>query len=360
MEERIKYLEKLLVERVKELSCLFEISKICQKYDDNLSEKLNKLANETKKGWEFPEQLAVFIEVNDLIIGNLPKTEKTLQTKLIIDGQEKGQILVYYPSGKNDFLKEEQDLLHQIGIEIAAYIERYLKRERDKKIEEILRGNDRLTILAELTAGIAHELNTPLGSILGYSEILLKSEKENSKRKDLQKIISATKNAREIVKRLMYFSCEMPQQFSLLNMNELISENIGFLNRQLTEKKVNLTFDLDISIPLIRLDAVQFSQVLFNLVLNAISAVKPNGNIAIHTKLIQDNIQLVISDNGIGISQENQAHIFKPFFTTKPTGEGTGLGLSVVHGIVKAHNGSISLTSEEGKGTSFNLLFPLN
>ena len=125
-------------------------------------------------------------------------------------------------------------------------------------------------------------------------------------------------------------------------------------------QKVNLTFDLDISIPLIRLDSVQFSQVLFNLVLNALSAVKPNGIIAIQTKLIQDNIQLVISDNGIGISQENQAHIFKPFFTTKPTGEGTGLGLSVVHGIVKAHNGSISLTSEEGKGTSFNLLFPLN
>jgi len=360
LENKVKQLERLLVERVKELKCLFEISKICQEYDENLPAKLLQLSNQLKSGWEFPELLEVYIEIEEIKVGIFPKTKRILQSKLTIDNQDKGQILVYYPNDSIIFLDEEQDLLNQIGIEISAYIERFKQRERDKKIEEILRGNDRLNILSELTAGIAHELNTPLGSILGYSEILLKSEKENHKKKDLQKIISATKNAREIVKRLMYFSCEMPQQFSHLNMNELITENIGFLNRQLLEKSINLQFILDETIPLTRIDAVQFSQVLFNLVLNSINAVSHNGNITIQTKRQKEFIQLLISDDGIGISKENQANIFKPFFTTKPVGEGTGLGLSVVHGIVKAHNGTISLNSSEENGTTFNIQFPIN
>lgn len=360
LEKRVKYLESLLVERIKELKCLFEISKICQKYDDKLIDKLQQLATEIKNGFKFPERLVVYIQLNALEIGTSPQGEKSLKTDLVIDNQECGKIIVSYSNQDYDFLSEENDLLHQIGFEVSAFIERYTQREKDKKIAEVLRGNDRLNILSELTAGIAHELNTPLGSILGYSEILLKSEKENHKKKDLQKIISATKNAREIVKRLMYFSCEMPQQFAHLNMNELISDNIGFLNRQLQEKNIILKFDLDNSIPSTRLDAVQFSQVLFNLVLNAINAVPENGTITIQTKLLEDKIQLEISDNGIGINKANQLNIFKPFFTTKPTGEGTGLGLSVVHGIIKAHNGTISLVSEVGKGTTFTLQFPIN
>jgi len=362
MAEDRKYLEALLNERVKELKCLFEVSKLCQDLNAPMTSVLEKIQKLIPEGWQYPDRLEVYLKIDDYELGVFDSHSVFLETFINVQEVNRGLIRVTYPDVDQElfsFLEEESPLLQQIGLETASYLERVDQREKEKKIEGVLRGNDRLNILGELTAGIAHELNTPLGNILGYAELLQKSEVDGLKKSDIQKIISSAKNAREIVKRLMYFSCEMPQQFSMSNINDLIHENLGFLQKQLLEKQIKIKLGLDNAIPLIRLDALQFSQVLFNLVLNAVSAMNSGGEIEIRTTSDSKNLILKIKDNGKGITLENQQLIFQPFFTTKATGEGTGLGLSVVHGIVKGHGGEIFVESEVGVGTEFMLNFPL-
>ena len=354
-------ISKLLNERVKELNCLYEISKICQEYNTPFKATIKKIIEAIPQGWQYPKNLQVYFVFDTKVYGIKPSTKpNTLaSSNIIISGKFRGEIVVYYTEDqKHFFLEEEQPLLDKIGLEIATFIERLEQKEKEALIAEKMRYNDRLFVLGELTASIAHELNTPLGNVLGYAELLKKSEIDPVKKGDIQKIITSSINAREIVKKLMYFSCEMPQQFGLININEQIEENIGLLQKQLTDNQVHLTLNLADNIPLVRLDKLQFSQLIFNLVLNAINAMSTNGEIRISTQLNNKNVLLIIEDNGSGMSKENKERIFQPFFTTKPKGEGTGLGLAVVHGIVQNHKGTINVSSELNKGTQFIITFP--
>lgn len=354
-------ISNLLDERVKELNCLYEISKICQEYNQPFNATINEIIEAIPQGWQSPKKLKTYITFDKEVFGNNPKITPPIvaSSDIIIADEKRGEVVVYYKDNKHTFLAEEQPLLDKVGTEIAIFVERFEQRENEKMMAEKMRYNDRLAVLGELTAGIAHELNTPLGNILGYAELLKKAEVNPVKKADAQKIISSAKNAREIVKRLMYFSCEMPQQFGVANINEQIEENIGLLQKQLTDNKVQLKLILAHNIPLARLDKLQFSQILFNLILNAIKAMDQKGEITITTALKSENIELRIKDNGIGINKENKTKIFQPFFTTKPKGEGTGLGLSVVHGIIQNHKGTINVSSEPNKGTEFIITFPI-
>jgi len=357
-----KNISELLNERVKELKCLYEISKICQNYTQPFDIIIDKILAATPHGWKYTESLKVYLYFDNELFGEKPINSSIIKasSNIIINEEIRGKIVVYYTK-ENEyfFLEEEQPLLDKIGLEIATFVERLEQREREKLMAEKMRYSDRLVVLGELTAGIAHELNTPLGNILGYAELLKKSEINPIKKADVQKIISSVKNAREIVKRLMYFSCEMPQQFGVANINEQIEENIGLLQKQLIDHHVLLKLDLAAHIPLVRLDKLQFSQLLFNLVLNAINAMDNKGEISINTKINNKGVLLSVKDNGIGMSEENKVKIFQPFFTTKPKGEGTGLGLSVVHGIVQNHKGTIHVNSTLNKGTEFMITFPI-
>jgi signal transduction histidine kinase len=362
MPDQHRNISQLLNERVKELNCLYEISKICQNYTQALKVTINEIITAIPQGWQYPEQLNVYLLFDGKDYGVKPKDKLVTKasSSININSTRRGRVTVYYEEDKNHFfLAEEQPLLDKIGIEIATFIERFEQRKKEELIAEKMRYNDRLTVLGELTAGIAHELNTPLGNILGYAELLKKSEIDPTKKADTQKIISSAKNAREIVKRLMYFSCEMPQQFGLANINEQIEENIGLLQKQLTDNQVQLQLNLVENIPLVRLDKLQFSQLIFNLVLNAINAMNTKGEIKISTQINSKDVLLSIKDNGTGMSEENKMKIFQPFFTTKPKGEGTGLGLAVVHGIVQNHKGTINVISTLNKGTEFIITFPI-
>lgn len=359
--ETNKNISELLNERVKELKCLYEVSKVCQNYNQPLHTTIKQILAAIPNGWQYPDKLNAYIIFDDTIFGkeNTDNSLTTASSDIIINEIKRGQLIVYYKSNKYVFLEEEEPLLNNISIETASFIERFEQREKEKVLEAKMRHNDKLAVLGELTASIAHELNTPLGNVLGYAELLKKSEKEPVKKEDIQKIISSAINARDIVKKLMYFSCEMPQQFNLININDQVEENIGLLQKQLIENNVNLRLNLEKNLPLIRLDKLQFSQVLFNLVLNAINALPQNGEIHISTFLTGNVVSLSVKDNGSGISEENQAKIFQPFFTTKAKGVGTGLGLSVVHGIVQNHKGKITVNSEVNIGTEFIITFPI-
>jgi two-component system NtrC family sensor kinase len=351
-----------LNERVKELNCLYEISKICQNLEGDFSFVLKQIINIIPMGWQFPEELKVNIHLDGEIFGEFFANEnvRKINSDLIIKNTIRGFIAVAYSiDSTNCFLEEEIPLLNKIGIETSNFIERFEQKQTEKLLAEKMKQNDRLHVLGELTAGIAHELNTPLGNILGYAELLKKIEKQPLKKTDLQKIIISAKNAREIVKKLMYFSCDMPQHFNLIDLNEHIRENLGLLDNQILKKEINLSLNLDNELPKLKIDSLQFTQVLFNLVLNAIHSMENNGELTISTSVKDMFVQVSIKDNGHGIPDDIKDKIFQPFFSTKNEEQGTGLGLSVVHGIIKSHKGNISFISNKGEGTEFLIQLPL-
>lgn len=356
--------ERKLAERVKELSCLYAVARVAQANERSLPERLQEVVDVIPRGWQFPEAAMVHLRLDDQEFGVAEHSEFSIRSTLSVDRQLRGEISVAYADGTISgeealFLPEEQQLLDKIAADLSLIVERHERRERQALLEARMRSNDRLTILAEITAGIAHELNTPLGNVLGYAELLKKDETERERRSDLQRIIDSALIGREIVKKLMYFSCEMPAQFQLADANKALRDTVHLLAQRLEQQRVSVQWSLSAAIPMLRIDQVQFAQVVSNLVLNAAAAMPKGGTITMGSAHTGTAVTITIADTGSGIDAEHLKKIFQPFFTTKPTGEGTGLGLAVVHGIIKGHGGNVSVASTVGEGTTFTLSFPV-
>jgi two-component system NtrC family sensor kinase len=220
---------------------------------------------------------------------------------------------------------------------------------------------ERLAFVGELSAGIAHELNEPLAKILGFAQLIKKTGNlEDQQAEDIERIVKASLYTREIIKKLMIFSRQMPPQITKLNLNDIIGNILYFIDVRFQSNGITLKTKLDNTLPVLNGDEVQMSQVLVNLITNAVHAMPDGGDITVATKRKGKFVSLLVSDTGNGMSPETKQRIFEPFFTTKPVGHGTGLGLSVVKGIVDSHHGKITVNSTEGKGTKFEILLPLN
>ncbi|MBP7156290.1 MAG: sensor histidine kinase [Flavobacteriales bacterium] len=361
MEARIN--QKKLAERVKELSCLYAIARVAQAHDEQLTTFLERVVEVIPQGWQFPESALVHLQLDDKEFGTVVTDGHAMLASLVVEQHVRGTITVAYPDARIAadeplFLEEEQQLLDKIAVDISLFIDRQERREQQALLETRMRSNDRLTILAEITAGIAHELNTPLGNVLGFAELLKKEEVDRERRSDLQRIIDSALIGREIVKKLMYFSCEMPAHFQLADANKALRDSAHLLAHRLDQQQISIVWKLSESPPMLRLDQVQFAQVVSNLLLNAAAAMPEGGTISISTDHIGNGATITITDTGTGIHPDHLKKIFQPFFTTKPTGEGTGLGLAVVHGIIKGHGGNVSVSSIVGEGTMFTLSFP--
>lgn len=231
-----------------------------------------------------------------------------------------------------------------------------------RRMERQLQQADRLASLGQTAAGIAHELNTPLGVILGYSQLLLRACDENDAvAKDLLVIEKQTKNCKRIVEDLLKFARDSETTKSTTDLAKCFEEVISLLGRQFEKEGITVRTELEPDLPVLLADAEKLKQVFVNLLVNARQAISGNGEILIaaETDPIRNRIRISVSDNGCGMSQEVMDKIFDPFFTTKPVGEGTGLGLSVSYGIVQDHGGSIEVESREGIGTTFTIHLPL-
>lgn len=356
--------DERLRERIKELGCLYAVARIAQTQELGLEPMLVAIVRTIPQGWQRPDDLWVALELDEQQYGTTATRGPQQQQAIIIDGEARGLLTVGYPPTTAQviaqyFLPEEEQLLEKIANEVATIVERQEKRERQRLFEARMVQQDRLNVLGELTAGIAHELNTPLGNVLGYAELLKTGEVDPARREDLQRIIDSALIGREVVKRLMYFSCEMPSQFRVQDVNTVVEGTMNLLKRQMEEAQVHLHLELTPELPHVRLDRVQFEQVLTNLVMNALHAMEPGGQLRIATERKDERVCIRISDTGYGIDPGHLRKIFQPFFTTKPTGEGTGLGLSVVHGIIKAHSGEIVAESTVGQGTCFTITLPV-
>jgi len=364
MENQIT-LEDKLKERIKELTCLYRVSSLIKDSGFNdLKELLKEIALSLKEAVRFPEEAFVEIKVENFVFVEGKKREDAIFIISAIKsfGKIKGSVTIGYSKQKfseNSFLEEEKLLLHQIASEIGDFLERKEINEKEAIAKRQIERVGRLTILGEITAGIAHELNTPLANILGFSE-LLKEQYKGDKvgREDLSKIINSAIYSREVVKKLMFFSCEMPQQMMSVDINIIINEAISLLKPSFSKKYIrcNITFSSDKIY--LKVDKIQLTQVIFNLVINAIYFSEERGKIDIDVIEKTKNVQIRISDEGSGIEPVNSENIFNPFFTTKPTGDGSGLGLSVVHGIIKSHKGTIIHQPNSPKGTIFVVSFP--
>src|SRR5690606_17268307 len=176
---------------------------------------------------------------------------------------------------------------------------------------------------------------------------------------DMDRIIKASLYTREIIKKLMIFSRQMPRQIVPVDINAIVSNILYFIDVRYQSRGIQILEKLDKSLPVIEADSVQISQVLVNLMTNAIHAMPNGGKITVATKRKDGHVSLIVSDTGSGMTSEVRKKNFEPFFTTKPVGEGTGQGLSVVIGIVEEQKGRIAVSSVPGKGSKFEVVLPL-
>ncbi len=355
--------EEKLSERVKELSCLYSMSVAFLK-SESVPETLIEICAIVKAAWRFPDDAIVCLSVEEFSFStaSLPADTIHQQTNLILFNEIKGQISVHYDSKRHapaDFLPDEQLLLEKIAFDIARFYEKHLHEQEISVLKRGMQRSDRLAILGEITAGIAHELNTPLGNILGFAELIASRTSDDQTLQDVNKVIKAAIYSREIVKKLMFFSCEMPQHMQLIKIKPVVEQALTLLEPNFKKAHVSAEFEISDSNLEAQIDPIQFTQMLFNILVNAIY-VSPEGA-TIGTKIYSDPYNLIveIKDNGPGIESQNLQKIFEPFFTTKPFGEGNGLGLSVVHGIVKSHRGQISAEQNFPQGTTFKIQLPL-
>ena len=233
--------------------------------------------------------------------------------------------------------------------------------EHRRLMEQRMAQADKLASIGELSAGIAHELNNPLGIILGYAQLMLRETASDSGiHSDLRIIEKHAQNCRTIVMDLLNFSRNTPPSKALVDIHTALDHVLHFMHQHADLKKIEVSTDYDPQVPLLALDEKKIRQVFLNLLMNARHAVGQAGAIHIHTAFEPDKDLLMvnITDTGCGIETKNLARIFDPFFTTQPTGQGTGLGLSVSYGIIKNHDGDITVESEPGRGATFTVTLP--
>ena len=356
-----------LRERVKELTCLYGIARAVERNGSSLDDVLEITANLIPQAWQYPEITQSRITLDGRIYNTpLFKTSPYIQTAdIVIKGKKRGLIEVVYSEKKQNidegpFLEEERHLINNIARELALIIERKQSQLEEQKLQAQLRHADRLATIGQLASGVAHELNEPLANILGFAQLAEKYPGiAEQTRHDIKKIEKASLHAREIVKKLLIFSRQMPTRKEQTNLNELIKEGLYFLDSRCIKEGIELDYSFARDLPEIIIDPSQLRQVVVNLGVNAIQAMPRGGKLYIKTQTHHDHISIMMKDTGVGMSPGVLKQIFLPFFTTKDVGEGTGLGLSVVHGIVSSHGGSIKVDSTPGTGTTFEIQLPL-
>lgn len=222
--------------------------------------------------------------------------------------------------------------------------------------------SERLASLGMLAAGVAHEVNNPLGAILTLTALTLEDmQKDDPNRGNLEEVVRQSARCRDIVRGLLDFSRQSKAEKELVDVNKIIEETLSLIAKQAQFFNVNIIRNCDPDLPWVMADQSQLQQVFMNILMNAVQAMDERGTITVVTRYVASAscIELAISDTGRGIPPDKIDRIFDPFFTSKTSGEGTGLGLSIAYGIVTTHGGTISVRSEIGKGSTFTIRLPL-
>jgi two-component system NtrC family sensor kinase len=256
------------------------------------------------------------------------------------------------------------DELHELA-ETFNFMALALKK-RDEKLKEFatrkVMESERLAIIGQLAAGVAHEMNNPLQGIVTYSHLLLeRTSAENPAREFAQKIVTQANQCRDIIRGLLDFARQRKPDKRSSNVNVVLQECVSLVANQALFQNIELVKAIDQNLPPVLMDPAQIQQVFMNMIINAAEAMNGCGRLTLATRLepAARFIEVEFTDTGHGISEQDIEKLFNPFFTTKEPGHGTGLGLAISYGIVKEHKGAVSVESQVGKGTTFVVRLPV-
>jgi two-component system NtrC family sensor kinase len=235
-------------------------------------------------------------------------------------------------------------------------------KEALEKTQIQLLQSEKMASLGKLAAGVAHQLNNPLGGITLFTKLVMEEyEIEDKAREDLQRILKDAERCRDTVKELLEFARQTRQEMRPHDVNQALSRTLFLLENQAIFQNIEIEKDLAPALPSVPADIQQLNHMFMNIILNAVEAMEGRGSLRLRTALSRERNQVIIeiSDTGPGIPEDVVPRIFEPFFTTKEEGKGTGLGLSLVYGIVEDHGGHITAESKVGEGTTFIIELPL-
>jgi PAS domain S-box-containing protein len=249
--------------------------------------------------------------------------------------------------------------MHEAG-DVLGAIEISRDITNDIKAQQTMMQQEKLASVGRLSAGVAHEINNPLTTILTTTMLIQEElEPQDPNYQELETITKETLRCRKIVTSLLDFARQSTPARKPCDINDIVKESFTLTKKQAAFKDVALNYEIDKNIPRLLLDKGQIQQSIINLIINAIEATDPGGSIFISTsyKKLQGRVDIAVSDTGHGIAENDLGKIFDPFFTTKD--EGTGLGLAITHGIIEQHNGTIDAFSKLGRGTIFTIKLPV-
>jgi PAS domain S-box-containing protein len=269
---------------------------------------------------------------------------------------------IFAESSAAPIRNEKDEIIGFRGV-IRDVSERKRAEEERKQMEQRAQFASRLASVGELASGVAHEINNPLTGVIGYAHLLLaRKDLSRDVRRDLEIINEGAQRVAGIVKKLLVFARQTKPEQRYVNINELIRITLDLRTYELAASNIKVSLQFTRDMPMTIADPGQLQQVFLNLIINAETEMKlthDKGKLSIKTEKINNILRITFKDTGPGIAKENLETIFDPFFTTREVGQGTGLGLSVCHGIVTEHNGKIWAESELGKGATFIIELPL-
>lgn len=358
--------ETALEERVKELTCLLKVAQMAAKPGVSLDEILHQTTALLIPAWQYPDiaSARIVMDGQSYAAANFRQPVHSQRADVVVSGATRGFVEVVYlekrPRGdEGPFLREERNLIDAVAQQVGSIVHRKDAELQRALLENQLRHADRLATIGLLAAGVAHELNEPLGNILGFAQLAKKCARlPMSARQDLEKIEAASLHAREVIKKLLLFARQVQSEQRLTEVNQVVRDGLYFFEARCAKTGVTVEYELDPALPAICADPAQVNQVLVNLVVNALQAMPDGGVLRVKTDAGSGFICLSVEDSGIGMTPDVLEQVFVPFFTTKDVGQGTGLGLPVVHGIVTSHEGAISIHSESGRGTRVDVRLP--
>jgi two-component system NtrC family sensor kinase len=318
-------------------------------------------------GEEYKEELLgkpywLLIKSNDVV--------KDIATAMFKNDSWEGELVATRKNGEEVIIRVSAGMVrdeHGNPIQtISSFLditELKILEEEKQRMEEQLQITGRLAAVGELTAGVAHELNNPLAAIQAYAELLSeRDDLDETTKSDVETIYKEAKRASRITSNLLSFARRYKPEKSLISINDVIRKSLELHAYRMKVNNIEIVTDLDPDLPMLMADFHQMQQVFVNIITNAEQAMTKahgKGKLIVKTQEKGNVIQIIFSDDGPGISEEDLKSIFNPFFTTKEVGEGTGLGLSICYGIVQEHGSALYAKSKLGDGATFTVEMPI-